>query len=238
MKYIIEFSKTGTICYTSHLDIMKVFKRSFKRAGISIAYSQGFNPHPKMGFAQPLSLGYWGLEEYVEFETQAPEPAQEPYGPDEMLQRLSVIMPEGLVLKRIIEAPWLKKTLAAENTAAEYMIHIPDIKGRIADMDSAAIYDDFMSQEQIMVLKKQKKKPEPVLVDIKSKIRSLNFQKDGQDLYISCLLDSGSESNLSPELLINALVERFGIDMDRSDMNIARNRLCFKEETEKNIRKA
>ncbi len=60
MKYIIEFSKTGTICYTSHLDIMKVFKRAFNRAGIRLAYSQGFNPHPKMGLAQPLSLVTWG----------------------------------------------------------------------------------------------------------------------------------------------------------------------------------
>ena len=46
MKYVIRFQKTGVICYTSHLDIMKVFKRSFKRAGIRLAYSQGFNPHP------------------------------------------------------------------------------------------------------------------------------------------------------------------------------------------------
>ena len=69
MKYVIRFQKTGVICYTSHLDIMKVFKRSFKRAGIRLAYSQGFNPHPKMGFAQPLSLGYESLDEYIEFET-------------------------------------------------------------------------------------------------------------------------------------------------------------------------
>ena len=69
MKYVIRFQKTGVICYTSHLDIMKVFKRSFKRAGIRLAYSQGFNPHPKMGFAQPLSLGYESMDEYIEFET-------------------------------------------------------------------------------------------------------------------------------------------------------------------------
>ena len=134
MKYIIEFSKTGIICYTSHLDIMKVFKRAFKRAGIDIAYSQGFNPHPKMGFAQPLSLGYWGLQEYVEFETAEREAGiaddeamntASGRAPEEMLSALTAIMPEGLELKRIIEAPWLKKTLAAENIAAEYMIGIP-----------------------------------------------------------------------------------------------------------------
>ena len=79
-KYIIEFSKTGTICYTSHLDLMRIFKRVFKRTGIALAYSQGFNPHPKMGFAQPLSLGYWGMEEYIEFETA------EEWQPDQLLQ--------------------------------------------------------------------------------------------------------------------------------------------------------
>ena len=82
-KYIIEFSKTGTICYTSHLDLMRIFKRVFKRTGIALAYSQGFNPHPKMGFAQPLSLGYWGMEEYIEFETA------EEWQPDQLLQRLA-----------------------------------------------------------------------------------------------------------------------------------------------------
>ena len=69
MKYVIKFEKTGVICYTSHLDILKVFKRSFKRADIRLDYSKGFNPHPKMGFAQPLSLGYSGYCEYLEFET-------------------------------------------------------------------------------------------------------------------------------------------------------------------------
>ena len=57
-KYIVEFSKTGAMCYISHLDMMRLFNRLFKRADIRLAYSKGFNPHPKMGFAQPLSLGY------------------------------------------------------------------------------------------------------------------------------------------------------------------------------------
>ena len=68
-KYAVGFSKTGTICYTSHLDIMRLFNCVIKRAGIKLAYSHGFNPHPKMVFAQPLSLGYTGLNEYIEIET-------------------------------------------------------------------------------------------------------------------------------------------------------------------------
>ena len=76
IRYIMQFSKTGTSCYISHLDLVRVFHRAFKRAGIKLEYSKGFNPHPKMGFAQPLSLGYTGMREYIEFETEeehAPE---------------------------------------------------------------------------------------------------------------------------------------------------------------------
>lgn len=125
MKYIIKFKKTGVICYTSHLDIMKVFKRSFKRAGIRLAYSQGFNPHPKMGFAQPLSLGYRGYDEYIEFETA--EDYTEIDGAA-IISALKEIMPEGLTLVSIEEAPELKKTLASLTVAAEYDIRIPLMK--------------------------------------------------------------------------------------------------------------
>ena len=71
-KYAIVFSKTGYIRYTSHLDLLRLFKRAFRRAGIPVAYSHGFNPHPKMSFAQPLSLGYAAEEELLEFETEDP----------------------------------------------------------------------------------------------------------------------------------------------------------------------
>ena len=57
-KYVLTFSKSGLIRFTSHLDMLRLFKRGFRRAGIELKYSQGFNPHPRMGFAQPLSLGY------------------------------------------------------------------------------------------------------------------------------------------------------------------------------------
>ena len=229
MKYIIEFSKTGTICYTSHLDIMKVFKRAFKKVGIGIAYSQGFNPHPKMGFAQPLSLGYWGLEEYVEFETV------EESDPAEMLEKLSAVMPEGLVLKRIMQAPWLKKTLAAENVSAEYLIEMPVCSDLLKGKSCEEIRDAFLSQDEILAWKKKKKKPEPVQVNIKNGIQSISVdEKDGL-LYLNAVLDSGSESNVSPELLIASFKEFFDINVARADINVARKRLFFKDKTEQYI---
>ena len=67
-RYLFVFQKTNLMVYISHLDIKRLFRRSIKSCGYKIIYSQGFNPHPKMSIAQPLSLGYEGLEEYLEIE--------------------------------------------------------------------------------------------------------------------------------------------------------------------------
>ena len=225
MKYVIRFKKTGVICYTSHLDILKVFKRSFKRAGIMLAYSQGFNPHPKMSFAQPLSLGYESLDEYIEFETDSD------YSAEEILEKMRALMPEGLELLSIQEATH-NKTLAANTVAAEYTIEIP-FAGEYSEppisMDARVLWLDYMGQKEILTLKKQKKKKEPVLVDIRPKIREMVFYPSEEGLRIETILDSGSDSNLSPELVITTVLERFGLDIPRSEIRVTRTKIQFKE---------
>ncbi len=229
MKYIIRFRKRGVICYTSHLDIMKVFKRAFKRAGISLKHSEGFNPHPKMGFAQPLSLGYEALEEYIEFETAENFPV-----PDDIeegiLRPLQDIMPEGLELTGICEAPWLKKTLAAETVMAEYRVEIPaDTSG----INAEELGEAYMAQGEIITLKKQKKKPEPVPVDIRPKIQSLRAQSAEGGIILRMRLDQGSQSNLSPELVITTFLEFAGIETDRSEIDVTREKIGFTRDIDK-----
>ena len=258
-KYIIEFTKTGTICYTSHLDLMRIFKRAFKRSEIALSYSQGFNPHPKMGFAQPLSLGYWGMEEYIEFETELP------WEKDQLLQRLAVMLPEGIDLKQCLTADKLTKTLAAHSDAARYVIAVPleaneakegagsgaDVRLGTAEGSGAAqespqpgqsdvppdpdvdltdprsLWHSYMDQEEIGVWKRQKKKKEPKLIDIKPMIREITFQPEDDVLYIDTTIDCGSGSNLSPELIIGSVLRRFGIGTDRSEISVMRKQLYF-----------
>ena len=52
------FSKTGRAKYISHLDLMRTFQRAFFRSGIQIRHTEGFNPHPFVSIALPLSVGY------------------------------------------------------------------------------------------------------------------------------------------------------------------------------------
>ena len=218
-KYAVGFSKTGTICYTSHLDIMRLFNRVIKRAGIKLAYSHGFNPHPKMVFAQPLSLGYTGLNEYIEIETT------EDHEPGYIAEKLSELMPPGLDIKGCERMAEGRKTLAAMTVAAEYMIEIP--LAEPVDMSDGEIAELYMSQDRIITLKKQKKKKVPVEIDIKPMIRQLQVSQQDGLIVIDTVLDSGSISNLSPERLIKTFTERLGIDTDRSEMDVTRKQIFF-----------
>lgn len=218
-KYAVGFSKTGTICYTSHLDIMRLFNRVIKRAGIKLAYSHGFNPHPKMVFAQPLSLGYTGLNEYIEIETT------EDHEPGYIAEKLSELMPPGLDIKGCERMAEGRKTLAAMTVAAEYMIEIT--LEEPVDMSDGEIAELYMSQDRIITLKKQKKKKVPVEIDIKPMIRQLQVSQQDGLIVIDTVLDSGSISNLSPELLIKTFTERLGIDTDRSEMDVTRKQIFF-----------
>ena len=68
MKYRIKFTKVGKVRFVGHLDLLKLFQRAIKRAGIPVAYSNGFNPHQLIGFAIPLPLGMASVGEYVDVE--------------------------------------------------------------------------------------------------------------------------------------------------------------------------
>ncbi|MGI6722086.1 MAG: TIGR03936 family radical SAM-associated protein [Anaerovoracaceae bacterium] len=219
-KYIMKFSKEGYIKYTSHLDMMRLFRRSFKRAGIDLKYSSGFNPHPKLSFAQPLSLGYTSICELMDFETK------EDHDPAVIKKRMQQMMPEGITITECCKGDEDKKTLASRCTAAEYIIAVPVAPG-VQISPSAA--EDFLSQDKITALKKQKKKKGGGLreVDIKGQIRELYVYKADDRIFLSTTLDAGSNSNLSPELLLNAFMQWADIDFQRENVEILRKKIIL-----------
>ena len=64
------FEKTGDAVYLSHLDLMRVFQRAFKRADIMIWHSQGFSPRAYVSIALPLPVGSESVCEILDFEIQ------------------------------------------------------------------------------------------------------------------------------------------------------------------------
>ena len=170
-RYVLKFAKEGYSRFTSHLDMLRLFKRAFKRSGISLVYSQGFNPHPKLGFAQPLSLGYTSVCELLEFETE------DAYNPDQIKDFLAPIMPEGITILQCSPMAKEIKSLASSAVAAEYRVLFPVKR---SDRDYEGILKDYLAQDQIMAEKRQKKTKKMVSADIRPKIRDIQIAEGNQ----------------------------------------------------------
>ena len=62
----ISFSRGENLKFLSHLDLIRLWERTFRRANIQLAYSEGFTPHAKISFAAPLSVGTTSEEELMD----------------------------------------------------------------------------------------------------------------------------------------------------------------------------
>ncbi len=86
----IRFSKKGDLRLISHRDLVRVFERLFRRAGVALAMSQGFHPHPQMSFPSALALGVEGCEEVADIVLA------EEADPEGLKRRLTAAAPPGL----------------------------------------------------------------------------------------------------------------------------------------------
>ncbi|MCI0596106.1 MAG: TIGR03936 family radical SAM-associated protein, partial [candidate division Zixibacteria bacterium] len=104
--------------FSSHLDVIKVFERALRRAGLSVSYSQGFHPKMKVAFGPPLPLGHLSTAEYLDIRFELP------YRPEFFL-RFAQALPPGF--KLIDAKPILAKTesLSASVNVARYEAWLP-----------------------------------------------------------------------------------------------------------------
>jgi uncharacterized protein (DUF2344 family) len=117
MRFRVKFAKLGPMRLTSHLDVTRAVQRGMRRAGIAVAYSQGFSPHPRIAFGPPLPLGETGEEEY--FDVLLAEAPGEGW-----LERLNECMPHGL---EALEGNLIEKSaqsLMASVNSAAYSIRL------------------------------------------------------------------------------------------------------------------
>lgn len=85
------FEKTGSAVYISHLDLMRLFQRAFKRAGLPLTHTQGFNPRPSVSIALPLSLGVSSGCELLDFDLEG-----EKHSNEEICSRLNEALVDGV----------------------------------------------------------------------------------------------------------------------------------------------
>ncbi len=115
-KYRLSFSKGEQVKYISHLDLSKLFQRAFRRAGLPMAYSEGFNPHPKMSLASALRLGTTSDAEYLDVELA------EEMDPNEIRRQLEDATPPGLHIGEVRRIPGEAPAAMAVINAAAYRL--------------------------------------------------------------------------------------------------------------------
>ena len=92
------FVKEGNAIWISHLDLMRVLQRSFRRAGLLLKHSQGYTPHPCLSLALPLSVGVSSQWEIMDFELA------EETELSSLCERLNRVLPEGIRILSVYES--------------------------------------------------------------------------------------------------------------------------------------
>lgn len=189
--YRLMFRKEGRAVYISHLDLMRTVQRAFARAGLKIKHTEGFNPHPHMVFAMPLSLGVSSDCELVDFALVDDIPA------DEVTTKLAPRMPEGIVPVKT----WLPKTKLKELAWLEAEARLVYENGE--DMHTAC--DEIaalFTRPELLIEKKTKRGMGTV--DILPQIKEISFGTDDCSLEMHCIVKA-QDPGLNPNLIIKAI---------------------------------
>ena len=121
-RYRVLFSKLGPLRYVSNLDLARLWERISRRAKLPLAYSQGFNPRPKIQLAAGLPLGYLSTFEIVDLWLVNPIDSM-----SDMLTELNRMSPEGITVIRIAEAEVSQPALQSITDHAGYQVRIQEI---------------------------------------------------------------------------------------------------------------
>jgi len=117
-RYRITFTRDRTVRFVGHLDLAKTWERILRRADLPVAYSQGFHPLPKITFASALPVGCTSEAELMDVVLT------EPLDSSSLLQRLTPVLPAGIGIASVVEAPLNAPALQAELRWAEYAVSI------------------------------------------------------------------------------------------------------------------
>lgn len=189
-KYRMLFAKTGRAVYISHLDLMRTITRAFLRAECRLKYSEGFNPHPNISIALPLSVGCESVCEILDFKMLEDMPCEE------IKSRISDQFPEGIEVidvyemqRKVKEIKWLRISGVFEYDERD-----------AAQM--AEKLNEFYAAESIVITKKTKRGMGES--DIRPAIKEISFESSGRDVILSAVI-SAQEPTLNPELIVDAL---------------------------------
>ena len=183
------FEKKGRAKYISHLDLNRCMLRTFRRSGLPIWYTEGFNPHPYYSFALALSLGYESVCEILDFNLNEDIPFEV------IRDKLNEVMPEGMRVVSVAEQK-MKITRIAK---AEYSFSL------FSENTSELLknINELLESDQILVDKKTKKGIKTVDIKPETEVGKCEVTEKSVDMIIR--LPAGTQTNYNPNLFFDAL---------------------------------
>lgn len=192
----VWFKKMGMSRYVSHLDLMRAMTRSVRRAGVPLWYTEGFNPHPYLTFALPLSLGMESLYESMDIRIEGDS------SNEEIFSLLEGAMPPGIEIVSVDDPADDPKTIAfgefdllfdCENTG-----------------ELVSLIESMLSTEELIVQKMGKQGRRKVLKDINllEHLKSYEISSSDNRVKLNVIFPAGSTTNINPTLLSDEIVKK------------------------------
>jgi len=210
------FEKKGNAVWISHLDLMRLFQRAFKRAGLPLTHTKGFNPRPSVSIALPLSVGIESVCELLDFDLDG-----EQIPCDEICSRLNAVLVDGIQVLSVYENGGKLKNLALMDCCitADYDCGIPEgAEQKLAELFSGG-----------SVIVEKKNKNGITQQNIIPMIRSLSVVRDEEKLLLRARIHCQNPT-LNPAQMIQA-IERYLPEYAPDHTQICRLEIYDEQET-------
>ncbi len=182
-KLRLRYAKRGRLRFTSHRDIARTFERALRRAGVPMAYSQGFSPHPKVSWVGAAPTGVASEAEYVEVSVV------DQVDPDALRTALDAVLPPGLDVLEVVQSAG--GTLPERIEASAWRVELPGVSPEeLAEAVTALMASGSVEVERLTKDGKKIVDVRPAIVsaqvEARSGAHSSDAGHDGRDLSQPC----------------------------------------------------
>ncbi len=194
----LKFVKMGNLQYISHLDLQRTFNRILVRSGLPVWYTKGFNPHAKLVFSTPLSVGTQSECEFLDIRLDREMPCEQ------VMEMLNAEMTDEMYITDV----YIPESKFADIAFCEYDYEIftSDADAVLADKIGV-----LFANSPLNLVKRTKSGEREVDIIPLIKEMSCSFDEVGKIIRIKAVLSAQVENFLNPEMLITAMKTKLGI---------------------------
>ena len=213
-EYRLRFGKLNNLRFLSHLNLLKTMERSIRRAGLPLAFSEGFHPHPKISYGPALAVGIESTSEFLDLELTAGLEASS------IMDSLNLALPRGL---QIYESKRIKSTAKPLNAIINKASYQALLQTNISHVTQLRQDCELLLQATELSVSRTGKDGKK-LVNIRPWLHNLAIEeKSGGLLEIYLEGEVGNRGNLRPEEIFSRISPPFTV------LKIIRNGLWYEE---------